>query len=221
MGLGLSSNNGDKEKNSTAAVTTMGFSAVLFLLTFLTINTYAVTQLEYQLLSTLAEFSRPWLDVFFSWATLLGDFNVLCPVVVLCTLLLLYKRQFKIASVLCVSFFGAALSTLLLKAVMARARPDFFDSALQHLPINAAFPSAHTTHATALALFLAWLALRRRQYFLLIPAGIIATLVAISRVYLQVHWPTDLLGGIAVSLFWLSFAVLINGQLFNGRKQHG
>ena len=198
----------------------MGFSAVLFLAAVLGLKSHAIIQLEHQLLSSLAEFSHPWLDVFFNWATLLGDFNVVCPVVVFSSLILLYKRQFKIAGVLCLSFFGASLTTMLLKAVFDRPRPELFDSALQYLPINAAFPSGHTTHAAVIAVFLAWLAFRQRWYLLLLAAGVLVTLVALSRLYLQIHWPTDLLGGSAVSLFWVSFAVLIIARLQKKREQN-
>lgn len=206
------------DRSLSGAATAMGFSLVLFLLAVFGLNAQVIIQLEHQILSAVAGASHPSLNVFFNWATLLGDFNVLCPVVVISALILLYKHQFEIASVLCVGFFGAALSTLLLKMVFHRPRPDLFDSALQYLPVNAAFPSGHATHATAIALFLIWLAYRRRRYFLSVAASVIATLVAISRLYLQVHWPTDVLGGLAVSLFWVSFATLIN-DLF--RKKCG
>src|SRR5688572_6329402 len=155
----------------------MGFSVALLLLAFSSLDTKVVIQLEQQILSAFSEVSHPWLDVFFNWSTLLGDFNVLCPIVVFSTLVLLYKHLFGIASALGVSFFGAALSTTLLKATFDRPRPDLFDSALMHLPMNAAFPSGHTTHATALALFVAWLGFRDQRYFFLLAAGGIAMLV--------------------------------------------
>jgi membrane-associated phospholipid phosphatase len=201
------------DRNLIAATTTMGFSVVLFLLAFLSLDANAIIQLEHQILSALAEISHPRLDLLLNWSTLLGDFNILCPIVAFSTLVLLYKHHFGIASALCVSFFGAALSTTLLKAVFDRPRPDLFESALVHLPMNAAFPSGHTTHATALALFVAWLAFRDQRYLFLLAAAVIAMLVAFSRLYLQVHWPTDLLGGLAVSLFWVSFGVIIHDRL--------
>src|SRR5687768_4667739 len=162
------------DRSLAAAITTMGFSVVLFLLAFLSLDANAIIQLEHQILSAFAEASHPALDLLLNWSTLLGDFNVLCPIVVFSTLVLLYKHHFGIASALCVSFFGAALSTALLKAVLDRPRPDLFESALMHLPMNAAFPSGHTTHATALALFVAWLAFRDQRYFFLLAAGVIA-----------------------------------------------
>jgi membrane-associated phospholipid phosphatase len=215
----LSPNITQADRSLTAAITTMGFSVVLFLLAFSSIDAQVIIQLEQQILSAFSEVSHPWLDVFFNWSTLLGDFNVLCPIVVFSALVLLYKHHFGIAGALCVSFFGAALSTTLLKAVFDRPRPDLFESALVHLPMNAAFPSGHTTHATALALFVMWLAFREQRYFLLLAAGAIAMLVAFSRLYLQVHWPTDLLGGLAVSLFWVSIGVIIHDRL--RKKQNG
>lgn len=206
----------------TAPIAIMGCSVLLFLLAALSINANTIVQLEQEILSTLAESSHPGLDVFFNWATLLGDFNVICPIIIFSAAVLLYKHQFKIAGVLCISFFGAALTTTLLKMTFDRPRPDLFDSALSYLPGNAAFPSGHTTHATALALFLVWLAFQRprQRYLLFLVAGAMVILVAISRLYLQIHWPTDLIGGLAVSLFWLSLAVLITDRLFIRRTQN-
>lgn len=219
MRLCLGPNITQADSSLTAAMATMGFSVVLFLLALLSLDANAIIQLEHKILSALAEVSHPWLDVFFNWSTLLGDFSVLCPIVVFGTLVLLYKHHIGIASALCFSFFGAALSSVLLKAVFDRPRPDLFESALAYLPMNAAFPSGHTTHATALALFVAWLAFREQRYFFLFAAGVIAILVAFSRLYLQVHWPTDLLGGLAVSLFWVSFGVIILDRLHKNQKR--
>lgn len=209
------------DANTKIVITTMACSVLLFLLAALSTNANSVIEFEQQVLSAMAESVHPSLDVFFNWATLLGDFNVMSPIVIFTLVVLLYKHRFKVAGVLCISFFGAALTTTLLKMTFDRPRPDLFDSALTYLPSNAAFPSGHTTHATALAFFLTWLAFRQQRYFLFVVAGIIATLVATSRIYLQVHWPTDLLGGLAVSLFWVSFAVLITDYLPTMREHNG
>ena len=214
MRLYLSPDITQADRSLTAAITAMGLSVVLFTLTFFSLNSDAIIQLEHQILSALAEVSHPRLDVFFNWSTLLGDFNLLCPIVVFCIIVFLYKHHFGMAGALCVSFFGAALSTTLLKAAFDRPRPDLFESALAYLPMNAAFPSGHTTHATALTLFVAWLAFRKQRYVFLLAAGAITMLVAFSRLYLQVHWPTDLLGGLAVALFWVSFGVMIHHRLY-------
>ena len=65
-----------------------------------------------------------------------------------------------------------------------------------------AFPSGHASRAFAVAAFLAI----RFRWRLGIPAGAFAVLAGISRVYLGLHWPSDVLGGAAVGI---GFAILI------------
>ena len=65
-----------------------------------------------------------------------------------------------------------------------------------------AFPSGHASRAFAVAAFLAI----RFRWRLGIPAGALAILAGISRIYLGLHWPSDVLGGAAVGI---GFALLI------------
>ena len=70
------------------------------------------------------------------------------------------------------------------------------------LEFDPAFPSGHASRAFAVAAFLTI----RFRWRLAIPAGAFAVLAGISRVYLGLHWPSDVLGGAVVGI---GFAVLI------------
>ena len=78
-------------------------------------------------------------------------------------------------------------------------------------PDGFSFPSGHTTTATLGYLLIAWLLAQlwpaKRIPLFVAAAGIAAT-VGLSRVYLGVHWPTDVLAGWALGLAWLSLAAL-------------
>lgn len=92
---------------------------------------------------------------------------------------------------------ASALSTAL-KDVADRARPPLADptiSALTALPSDGSFPSGHAASAFAAAGVVAVLHPRLR-----IPALALAALVGLSRVYLGVHYPLDVLGGAALGL---------------------
>jgi len=83
--------------------------------------------------------------------------------------------------------------SLLLRQWIGRDRPPLVypePKPLVHVPHTGAFPSGHTSTAFACATVLAWSDRR-----LAIPAYILAALIAISRVYVGVHWPLDIIGG--------------------------
>ena len=78
--------------------------------------------------------------------------------------------------------------------------------------IRSGFPSGHTSGTVALYLFLAWLVSRGKTGFAwlwpwLYAAGI-TTVVGLSRIYLAVHWVTDVLGAIAITTAWVLLCVL-------------
>ena len=93
---------------------------------------------------------------------------------------------------------GLIIGNLLLKNLIARERPCWIDSEISMLiaiPKDYSFPSGHTLSSTISAVVL----MRERKYFG-IPAIILAILIAFSRMYLFVHFPTDILGGMLLGI---------------------
>jgi undecaprenyl-diphosphatase len=142
--------------------------------------------------------------------TWLGSGYVLAPATILLCAAFAARRQRAAAHLLCLSYFGASLSTWLLKRVVARERPMLHPALLQIDPADASFPSGHATHAAAFALGL-WLVAARQRPRWRTPAavGLIALvlLVSASRLYLQVHWPSDVLAGLLVAALWAALAL--------------
>ena len=100
---------------------------------------------------------------------------------------------------------GLLIANVLLKNLVARVRPYDVNTAVNLLiskPTDWSFPSGHTT-----ASFGAAAALLYADKKFGIAAYIIAAIIAFSRMYLYVHYPTDILGGIAVGT--LSFFIVI------------
>lgn len=106
-----------------------------------------------------------------------------------------------------VSVGGAALFMVLAKVLVARPRPELFPDVKLWQEASASFPSGHATGSMAyfLALYLvvARLAPRWRWLAGLLGAVMVA-LVGLSRLYLQVHYPSDILAGFALSALWVS-----------------
>lgn len=99
---------------------------------------------------------------------------------------------------------------LLVNHVVGRARPPFED--WWGAAGGPAFPSGHTTVATVLGILGAWALLRRwptRRRLVLAGAAAIALGVGWSRVWLGVHWPSDVLGGWLFGTAWALGSVLL------------
>ncbi len=139
----------------------------------------------------------PWLDSFFLAITWLGSLAVLLPLAIL-----LWWRHGKPARFVALALLGAAGLVHLAKLLMARPRPDFFP-ALIEMPVDASFPSAHAMQATAFAL--GWLLRPGNtpgygESALLL---LVVLLVGLSRLYLQVHFPSDIVAGVILAMLWV------------------
>jgi undecaprenyl-diphosphatase len=146
-----------------------------------------------------------WLTTALTDVTSLGSITVLSILVLLVFGLDLSLRQVRAAVVLLAASAGGMLLTGLLKDVFQRDRPPL---ELHLVPaINASFPSGHATLSATIYLTLgaliAHFAQRRWvRVYALTAAVLLAVTVGCSRVYLGVHWPTDVLAGWCVGAAW-------------------
>ena len=129
-----------------------------------------------------------------------------------------YRKWYRDLRFFLLSFIGGTLLFNLFKFSVQRARPDasLFDLATY------SFPSGHTTMATVLALSLCFIFIQR------IPAGFPRMLfflfcvlwpvaIAFTRVYLNVHWLSDVIGGLSLGLFWVTLSYLIYPPFERGK----
>ena len=174
----------------------------------------AVLALALALDSTVAHWARTWPDssrAFFAAVTQIADgYWFLMPAFKLALLFaglaFIIKDRlprlmlFEQAQLWAFVFVGVGIPSLvagILKRLIGRARPELLDthgifafrSFAQQFAFEG-FPSGHATTAFALAMVIGFL-----KPILLIPAAIVAVLVAISRIALEVHYPSDVVAG--------------------------
>ena len=141
-------------------------------------------------------FSNPFLDGFFRAVTFLGDerfYLILLPFIFWC----INKRW---GARLTVVLFISAYVNAFLKALFALPRPFDFRIRLLDMATGYGFPSGHTQGATVTWGYLAS-QIRRRDWWAL--SGGIILLVGLSRMYLGVHYPHDVVGGLIIGVLLL------------------
>lgn len=134
----------------------------------------------------------------------LGTNITLLPLVVAVSLWLLVKRKRPdLAAHLVTVQLGSLTLNAVLKDIFDRPRPELFELRGQHA--WAAFPSGHAIASVSVLLTVAILLHRERGWRWPMRAAVALLLVSLySRLYLGVHWPTDVVGGVLVGLMWLA-----------------
>jgi len=126
------------------------------------------------------------------------------------------ERRWGLLALVLASTFGGVLITTMLKDVLGRARP----TVVPHLVAvtSPSFPSGHSMLSTTVYLTLGALLTRvpadrtTKLYFVLLPS-MLTVAIGLSRIYLGVHYPTDVLGGWVGGLVWALACVLVAREL--------
>ncbi len=142
-----------------------------------------------------------WLQETARDITALGGFTVLTLVVVMSSAILVFHRRRQQAAVLVGAVIAGEVLAQVTKHLVGRARPDL----VPHLDAvySSSFPSGHSALSPIVYLTLAGIVAagesnRSTKALLLGAATVLVLCIGVSRVYLGVHWPTDVLAGWAM-----------------------
>ncbi|MEP0871465.1 phosphatase PAP2 family protein [Trichocoleus desertorum AS-A10] len=161
------------------------------------------------ILLSLRELHNPLLDRLMIAITFLGEPTELTIMSLALGAWLLWRGQRSEATTLAIAAAGAAGLNVLLKDVFARARPALWARIVDVRYYS--FPSGHAMLSVVVYGLLGYLLathFKRWRVGILISIAVLIAAIGFSRLYLGVHWPTDVLAGYAAGLVWLLTCIL-------------
>jgi membrane-associated phospholipid phosphatase len=169
-----------------------------------------VVAADHRLHNTLRLFQSQHLHLFYSTITDLASTAFVVPVAILLAGLFWMHHRKHEAILFVVAIAGAMILEVILKYIVRRPRPP---DALAFMS-GPSFPSGHTLAATAVYGMLIFLLLREKprtwwHIVAVVPLFALIVLVPISRVYLGVHWPHDVIASVDLGCAWLACLTML------------
>jgi undecaprenyl-diphosphatase len=155
--------------------------------------------------------AHEWVHGIALWVTTIGGTTVVGALGLVVAVTLMFKHRWRSAAIMILGLGSAGMVTGVLKEFFMRARPL---NALVTGLTDASFPSGHAATAAAFFVIIGYLLVRRIKSVivreLVIVACVLATIaVGLSRVALNVHWASDVIGGWSLGIFMATASILL------------
>lgn len=164
----------------------------------------------------------PWLTSIMKVFTWIGSGYVVTAIALIGFIVLYFVLRYRHQAFLLLTVVtGSILLNKALKSYFKRERPEI------HRILDAngfSFPSGHSMMAFALYAIIAYIAWRNvkttmSRVALVLFTAFMIIMIGTSRIYLGVHYPSDIVGGFAVSALWMTFAISVYAYFQNKRKK--
>ena len=187
---------------------------LLFLFLLLALNVYLrplSISYDSRIISLFSTIRNPILTPIMVFFTYIADWYSIALLGIIGVAAFWKMRKTRVASALLVSVIGGGLIVEIIKHLFRRARPEI----LSHLVAESGygFPSGHSFVAFSFYGFMAYYLFRRARSgfakaITLISGALIILAIGASRVYLGVHWPSDVLGSYLLGAAWISAIII-------------
>jgi len=167
---------------------------------------------EIILIDWIGNLRNPLMDSLMSGLTYLGSESVIIVLAILASFALIRIKKYNYLVALWISLLGEELIVSLIKYLTERSRPEILTHLIQADSFG--FPSGHSSASVVFYGFMGYfltqeLKNRRAKIIAWIILSFIISAVGFSRIYLGVHWPTDVLAGYFVAFVWLTLVIYI------------
>jgi undecaprenyl-diphosphatase len=161
-----------------------------------------------------------WLEGVMRDITALGGSTVITLLTLILLGFLTLQKEYRSAVLIATAYTGGFILVVVLKFIIARERPDI----VPHLIIEntPSFPSGHSTMSAVIYLSLAASLAHtqtktKARLYIIFVALVFTLLIGVSRIYLGVHYPSDVLAGWLIGLAWASFCWFV-AYVLTGRE---
>lgn len=186
------------------------------------ISLETINDFDSTIISIVQGWEADWLTPIMKAFTFIGSTKfVLFLIAVGFAILLFAVRNRAEAFFFFIALAGTGVLNQTLKFIFKRERP-YIHRLIEETGFS--FPSGHTMMAFSLYAVIAYLLWRHlhtiaSKVLLLFLAIFMFAMIGISRIYLGVHYPSDIAGGVAASAFWMIIAVTVYGYVMDRRKR--
>lgn len=160
------------------------------------------------------EILNPVLNKIMMLVSLIANTGSLIFLSIIVFVFLFYKKRTKEAFVFVFGVGGGALIVEFLKQIIGRARPE--NSLI--LASGYSFPSGHALNSIVFFLLVAYFFKNNvkdkiLKRIFLIACIVLPLIIGFSRIYLNVHWMSDVIAGFAIGVIWFGTVVLLSGKI--------
>ena len=154
--------------------------------------------------------ANPVLDTLMISITRIGDPRTVVPMTLVIFCFLWWKRYRLEAQFFALNAFGGAVLSYVLKLAFSKPRPELWPQLISEKTFS--YPSGHALGSMVLYGFLSYLFATlyprySRAFYSIVTLLILA--IGFSRLYLGVHWPTDIIAGYGIGFLWITVCIML------------